>query len=99
LAIKRKEPVWAYETKQIIGIGADAPKELKLFFGESQVKDVFQTRLVFFNAGAEPIREQDINQRIEMTLHGARILRNPITISCSKEPIQFNTKMRSDGDD
>ena len=47
--IRRKKPVWAYTTTKVIGLGTDAPAELKLLFNEKQVLEVYRTELIFFN--------------------------------------------------
>ena len=38
---KRKEPVWAYETARIIGLGSNAPEELRLTFNDRPVDSVY----------------------------------------------------------
>ena len=57
---RRKQPKFAYSTRKIIGVGADSPPELKLRFRNMPVTDVYETTLIFFNAGRESIRLSDI---------------------------------------
>jgi len=46
---RRKKPAWAYTTTKVIGLGGDAPAELKLVFNDKIVPDVYRTYLIFFN--------------------------------------------------
>lgn len=91
---KRKKPVWAYETTKIIGLGTDAPSELKLFFNEKQILDVYRTMIIFFNAGNESIRKNDVTDEICMRFEGAQILRDPRPSATSKSEIRFSVVNR-----
>lgn len=96
---RRKKPVWAYSTKRVIGIGSDAPPELNLTFNGRSVNDVYQTDIVFFNAGTEAMRREDVKENITMRFKKAEILREPIIKSKSKEAIGFSAKRAiKDGD-
>ncbi len=86
---RKKQPVWAYNTSQVIGIGTDAPSELKLYFGDQQVNDVYRTRLVIFNKGKELIDKSDLVEPISIQFHGCKILRDPTNILPSREKIGF----------
>jgi hypothetical protein len=48
---RQKKPVWAYVSRQIIEIGKNAPREIKLFFNDEPVNNVYRTYVIFFNAG------------------------------------------------
>jgi hypothetical protein len=85
---KKKKPVWAYKTKKIIGLGSNAPPELKLTFEDKQVKDVYRTVFIFFNRGNEDIRERDVTERVAFQFAGAQILREPNVIARSKDAIK-----------
>jgi len=75
---KRKKPVWAYVSWKIIGLGTNAPHELKLIFNDEPVNDVHQTLVIFFNAGNEAIVKEDVRDNIDIRFPGAKILREPI---------------------
>ena len=89
---KKKIPVWAYETNELIGLGTDAPPELKLSFGDSIVNEVFRTRFILFNKGRETINKDDVTDRITILFHGANILRPPTIENYSREQIRFSAK-------
>ena len=74
---KKKKPVWAYITRKIIGLGANAPPELKLTFDERPINDVYQTIFILFNKGNEAIRQNDITENVAIHFKGADILRHP----------------------
>jgi len=74
---RKKKPVWAYRTEQVIGLGTNAPPELKLTFNNKQVSSVFRTALVFFNLGNEAIRRPDVTDNVNFLFQGADILREP----------------------
>jgi len=87
---RRKKPVWAYITKQIIGIGSDAPPELKLTFNDKIVSNVYKTELILFNSGNEAIRKGDVPNKICVRFIGAEILREPVIEIKSKEEIRLS---------
>ena len=89
---KRKKPVWAYKTTKIIGLGSNAPPELKLTFSDRPVSDVYQTTFIFFNKGTEAIRKDDMTESLTIHFKGAEILRQPIIKAKSKEAIEFSAK-------
>ena len=82
---KKKKPVWAFNMIRIIGIGTDAPSELKMTFRGIPVDDVYQTLFVFFNKGTETIRKADVAEAVAIHFEGAKILRQPIALATSKE--------------
>lgn len=87
---RKKRPVWAYKTEQIIGLGSDAPPELKLYFNEKPIPNVFRTTLLFFNLGNEAIRRIDVTDKITFYFPGAEILRDPYPIQTSKPEIRMS---------
>jgi len=80
---KKKKPTWAFSTRQVIGRDAESPPELKYIFGMSEVEEVYQTKIIFFNNGNESYRgdlasdNKDINEPIIIQFKGADILRPP----------------------
>jgi hypothetical protein len=89
---RRRKPVWAYVTKKIIGLGTNAPSELKLTFGGIPVNDVYQTNFIFFNSGNEAIRKDDVTEKVTLQFKGAGILRQPAIKQKSSEAIRFTAK-------
>lgn len=89
---RKKKPVWARETLRIIGLGSNAPRELKLSFNDKPITDAYQTTLVFFNRGNEAIRPGDVIKNVTMLFRGAEILREPTVRSWSKKEIEFSAK-------
>lgn len=89
---KRKKPVWAYKTKRIIGLGTDAPAELKLYYGSNPVENVYQTRFIFFNRGNEAIRQDDVTEKVSLLFKKAKILRQPVIQAKSSEAIKLSAK-------
>lgn len=88
----RRKPSWGYDTKKVIGLGSDAPPELKLTFGGKPVTDVFRTTVVFYNDGREPIRSnEDVIKPIVVSFGDATILREPIVYP-SNADIEFRAK-------
>lgn len=97
---RRKKPVWACETTKIVGLGTDAPPELKLSFGGIPVSEVYQTSLIFFNKGVDIIDKDDVTDRITIHFRGARILRQPNIKAPSNDKIRFSAKqVIKEGDD
>ncbi len=89
---KRKNPVWAYKTTRIIGLGTNAPPELQLTFSGSPVNDVYQTTFTLFNKGTEAIREGDVTEHVTIHFKGTTILRGPTIKATSKDAIVFSAK-------
>ena len=97
---KREKPVWARNTRRIIGIGTDAPPELKMTFRGLPVDDVYQTLFVFFNKGTETIRKADVAEAVAIHFEGAKILRQPIALAMSKETNKLSVRgVIKDGDE
>jgi len=90
--VKKRQPVWAYETTKIIGLGSNAPPELKLTFNEQPVSDVYRTRVILFNKGNEPILNDNVTESIIIQFKGAEILRQPDIRARSKEAIKLSAK-------
>ena len=86
LARKRK-PAWAYRTTRIIGLGTNAPSELKLTFDGQPINNAYRTRFVFFNRGNETVRSDDVTQSILIHFEGAKILRPPMVLARSRQAI------------
>ena len=61
---KIKEPVWAYKTSKIIGLGTDAPLDLHVTFKNKPVNEVYRTTLIIFNRGRTAIRANDVTKPI-----------------------------------
>jgi len=89
---KKKKPVWASNTMHIVGRGTDAPEELKLYFGNKQVEDVYRSRVAFFNRGNETIRKEDITEAIIIHFPDAEILTFPNVLHRSKQAIGFSVE-------
>jgi len=89
---RKKKPTWAYGTIPIIGLGTNAPPELKLTFEGQPITDAYLTRLVFFNRGNETVRSNDVTQSILIHFQGARILRPPMVLAQSKQAIEASAK-------
>ena len=89
---KRKKPVWAYKATKIIGLGTDAPRELKLTFNGTPVNDVYQTTFILFNKGKEAIRQGDVTEKVTIRFRGGEILREPTIKVRSTEAIKFSAK-------
>lgn len=89
---KGKKPVWAYKTKRIIGLGTDAPTKLKLYYGNRPIDNFYQTKLIFFNKGNEPIRQHDVTGKVTFLFKEAKILRQPVVQTKSSEAISLSAK-------
>jgi len=87
--IKRKKPVWAYNTRHIIGLEAEAPPELKLLFGSKEVSDVYKTTLVLLNKGNDIIDRSDVAEKITIHFGDTEILREPV-VKANKDTIGFS---------
>lgn len=89
---KRKEPVYAHKTTKIIGLGTDAPPQLKLTFNRRPVREVYRTIFIVFNRGREAIREGDLAENISVEFVGAKILSEPEVKKRSKEANRLSAK-------
>ena len=97
---RRKKPVWAYTTRRILGLGANAPPELELTFNGRPVDDVYKTVAIFFNEGNESIRPDDFAEHAAISFKEAHILREPTVLATSREAIRASAKqVVKDGDD
>ena len=70
----KQEPVWAFYTTKIIGLGSDAPKELALTFNGKPVSEVYRTLFLLFNRGKKAIRKEDIAKPITVHFENSKIL-------------------------
>jgi hypothetical protein len=96
---KKRQPVWAYKTTKIIGLGSNAPPELKLTFNEQSVSDVYRTRVILFNKGNEPIVKGNVTESVAIHFKGADILRQPTILANSRKGIELSAKqVVKDGD-
>lgn len=89
---RKKKPVWGYETRRVIGLGTNAPPELKLFFNNKPVEDVYETKLIFFNKGNDVIRKEDVTDNMKIEFKGCKILREPFLIP-NRDVIKFTQKL------
>lgn len=90
--VSGKQPVWAYKTKQVIGLGSDAPKELKLLFKDQSVSDVWRTYVIFLNRGRDCIDKHDVVEKPVLSFESAKILRHRILRPISDPTIGFFTR-------
>jgi len=95
---RRKKPVWAYATKKLIGLGTNAPPELKLTFNDEPINNVFRTVFIFFNRGNEAIRKSDVTRSVTVRFSGATILRQS-DVRPSKDDLGLVTKRIISGQD
>ncbi len=90
---KKKQPVWAYTTDKIIGLGTNPPPELQVTFSGTPVNNVYQTTFIFFNNGNEAIRQDDITEKITLHIKEAKILREPVIIAKSSDAIKPSARL------
>ncbi len=102
---RRKKPVWASNTKKIIGVDTDAPSEIQLLFHNKLVNDIWRTTILFFNRGNETIigdksiGKVDVTENVTMHFREGQILRQPIITAKSNEANKFYAKqVVKDGD-
>lgn len=95
---KRKKLVWAYKTEEIIGLKTSTPRDLKLFFKNKPVTNVYRTTFIVFNKGEIAIRKEDVTKRITVSFSGAKILERP-SIRPSNDEVKFSAKRISRGQD
>jgi len=97
---KKKKPVWALNTRRIIGIGTGAPSELKMTFRGLPVDAVYRTLFVFFNKGTETIRKTDVAEAVTIHFEGAKILDQPTALATSKQVNKLSVRhVIQDGDE
>jgi len=89
---RKKKPVWALNIRQIIGLGTDAPPELKVTFNGQPVNDIYRTVFIFFNKGRETIRKNDVAETVAVHFEGANILREPTILATSREANKFSLR-------
>lgn len=89
---KKKKPVWARNTRKIIGKGTDAPPELKVMFSDLPVDAVYQSVFLFFNKGTETIRKSDVAEAVAVQFKGAKILRQPAILAASREANKLSVR-------
>jgi hypothetical protein len=87
---RKKGPVWAYKTNEIIELGDETPDRLKLTYNNENINNAYRTRILFLNKGNQAIRSEDVRDKIAFKLGGAKILRDPIILTQSKP--QINSK-------
>jgi hypothetical protein len=95
--VKKRKPVWAYKTTPIIGIGSNAPPELKLIFNGRPVDDVYRTLVIFFNAGNQTIEASDVRKQVTLVFNSARILREP-KLNANDTATEFSAKWSTSGE-
>ena len=96
--IKKKKPIWGLKTRSIFGLGGNASPELTLFFQNTKVDDVYQTKFVFFNQGNDTIREDDVTDNITIHFKGCKLLQEPSLIP-TKGEVRFTQKVKAKGKD
>ena len=97
---KKKKPVWALNTRKIIGIGTGAPPELKMTFSGLPVDDVYRTVFIFFNKGTETIRKADVAEAVAIHFEGGKILGQPTALATSKPVNKVSLRhINKDGDE
>ena len=87
---RRRKPVWAYVTTKIIGLGTNAPSELKLSFNDKIINDVYQTYVIFFNAGNQAIVKEAVSANIYLLFPDSQILREPTLRTPDKPQIHLS---------
>lgn len=95
---RRKKPVWGYKTHWLMGLGSDAPPELKLYFRKKLVNDVYQTKFIFLNRGNETIHKDGIADKITIHFKDCKILQEPSLVT-NREAIRCTTKLITKGQD
>ena len=88
-SIRKKEPVFAWCREKIIGLGSNAPEELKLLFNDVPLAKVFRTTFIVFNRGRLAIRKDDIVGCLRISFDEGAILRQPIIHTKSSQSIEF----------
>lgn len=96
-SIRRKQPVVAWFRHKLIGIGADAPAELRLLFNNIAVPEVYRTKFVVFNRGKLAIKKEDFRSNFRIVFEDGEILRQPIIYEKSSESIGFRTSAVQEG--
>ena len=85
---RQKEPVWSFEARKVIGLGAESPKELQLTFAGRPVDEVAETRLIFWNRGRETINREDVVDKLRVVFsEGVTILGKPEVEIASRNAI------------
>ena len=96
---KKQKPAWAHKTQKVIGLGSDAPPELKMSFAGKPVTDVYRTIFILLNKGNETIAQADVTETIAIHFKGADILRKPTILGKSKEANKISVgQSTKDGD-
>lgn len=96
---KKKKPAWAHSTTKVIGLGSDAPPELKMSFAGKPVADVYRTIFIYLNKGNETIPQAHVTEKIAVHFEGADILRKPTILAASMEANKVSVgQSTKDGD-
>ena len=100
MARRSKQPIWSYRIIKVIGLGSDAPPQLKLNYNDQLIDDLYRTNIVFYNKGRLCIRSEDVPVfgKIQFHFKGATILDQP-ELTPSRKEIPLSIKLiQSDGD-
>lgn len=95
--VKKRKPVWAYRTIPILGIHSKTPPDLKLFFNDKAVDDVYRTLVIFFNAGNQTIEASDVRKQVTLVFDNAKILCEP-KLNANDTAIEFSTEWSTSGE-
>lgn len=93
---KGKRPSWAYETHGIVARDSTTRNSIQILYEGKPVDQISGTRVLFWNAGRDPIRQEDIAKPFSLRLaRGTRILRHQV-LQVSREEIAFQTIYQED---
>jgi len=91
----KKEYTWAYKTEKLIGLGTDAPSELKLSFNGKEIPEIYRTSLIFFNRGNVTIKQDEVTDPIRISFKESELLQ--INQPPKVNKIQTRVKVISNG--
>jgi len=96
---KKQKPAWAHNTAKVIGLGSDAPPELKMSFAGIPITNVYRTIFIFLNKGNETIPQANVTETIAVHFKGAQILREPTILATSRQANKVSVgQSTKDGD-
>ncbi len=93
---REKEPSWAYETHGLVGRNSLAGSRIQVSYDGTPLDQASATRVLFWNAGRDPIKKQDIAGTFSIRLGDeVRILQHRV-LQVSREEIEFRTVDQED---
>jgi hypothetical protein len=95
-ASRKKRPVWDYFVREIIGLGSDAPPEVKVSFNDREIKELYRAVIVFFNNGNQAIRREDVVKSVVVDFGDGQILKDPVLLAISREENDFSVNRVED---